>query len=449
MKLTALALSLGLFGLAAFAQSNRVPLINQPLVPASVQPGSPTFRLTVNGNGFAPSAVVRVNGKALRTKFVSRESLEASVPAKAVVKPGTLSVTVLNPGAPASNVVYLTVRTSSSKVVMQPDRSSSAVGWAVVGDFNGDGRLDIAVANKSTSTVDVYLGKGEGKFAAPIQNPAPASPGQLLVGDFNGDGKLDVAVTGFSKTCSSTDTTSVMLGSGDGTLTLLPSSTLCDAVEGTADFNGDGKLDLILTGTNGETSETMVYLGNGDGTFNPNGLGNFGYFDGATVAIGDFNGDGKLDLAFPAANGEAYVSVWLGNGDGTFKTGVSYSTLFASFSAIAADVNGDGKLDIVTGGVSVLLGNGDGTFTSDGGMFAGNGEGTFLTVGDFNGDGKLDMVVNDVSNDLFILLGNGDGTFQSPLSLSTLGGQLFGLVTGDFNDDGKLDLVGGYIFFQQ
>ena len=183
-----------------------------------------------------------------------------------------------------------------------------------------------------------------------------------------------------------------------------------------ADFNGDGRLDLVVTSGSYSNQRLMIRLGNGDGTFgDPLFIGTGGYNVGAP-AIGDFNGDGKLDLA--VADGRS-VYVLLGNGDGTFQTGVAYGTSYGGFSAAAADVNGDGKLDIITNGVSVFLGNGDGTFTNGGGV----GQRTIIVlphrnIGDFNGDGKLDLAVSS-STEIELLLGNGDGTFQSPTQIAT------------------------------
>jgi hypothetical protein len=164
-------------------------------------------------------------------------------------------------------------------------------------------------------------------------------------------------------------------------------------------------------------------------------------------AIGDFNGDGKLDLA--VVDGRD-VQVFLGNGDGTFQSEVTYSTAYGGLSAVTADVNGDGKLDIITDGVSVLLGNGDGTFTSFGGVSIGRNGFTAINVnlGDFNGDGKLDLAVySSLNGAIDILLGNGNGTFQNPIPVAT-DKYLSSLVMGDFNGDGKLDLVGQSLYLQ-
>ncbi len=229
-----------------------------------------------------------------------------------------------------------------------------------------------------------------------------------------------------------------------------PSSTLAfrrtDYVVGgnpqyaeTADFNRDGKLDLVIA--NYGTGMVQVLLGNGDGTFQSHQ----DYFAGGCAQIpiiGDFNGDGILDLAVPYCSG---VAVLLGHGDGTFGPAVSYPVGTGSIQGITADFNGDGKLDLAIGGfgtgVSILLGNGDGTFQPYVNYPVPGGVQTGVIAGDFNRDGKLDLAVaNWGANTVSILLGNGDGTFQAHVDYST-GTKPGVLSLADFNGDGKLDLA--------
>src|SRR2546421_6004093 len=182
-----------------------------------------------------------------------------------------------------------------------------------VADFNGDGRADVAVANIGANTVSVLLGNGDGTFQAPQSYPTWSDPESIAVGDFNGDGKLDMAVAS-DITASKV---SVLLGNGDGTFQ--PAQFFPVAGDNsesvlTADFNGDGKLDLAVA--NAHSNNISVLLGNGDGTFQAARTFTVGRGP-EFVAVGDFNGDGQLDLA--AANFHSNtVSVLPGNGNGTF-----------------------------------------------------------------------------------------------------------------------------------
>ncbi len=332
----------------------------------------------------------------------------------------------------------------------------------VVADLNGDGRLDLAVAESgcqafscsatASATVSVLLGLGDGTFLVgtnyPFQSGFPAS--QVLAGDFNADGKTDFAAETAFPPVGQPTPIGVFLGNGDGTLqpdlaTSLPQSAGDLAA---ADLNGDGKTDITSVYFNCNSSDTscipgeaVVLISNGDGTFQPP----VGYTVGLqpqTLTIADFNGDAKPDLAV-SNSGSNTVSLLLNNGDGTFLPHVDYATGIGPTTILSGDFNGDGKLDLVIQtetGFSLLPGNGDGTFRShlD---YPINDELTSLTSGDFNSDGKLDLALT--SSDLpqlFILLGNGDGTFQT--TVDTASGSVNGFPNvADFNGDGKPDLV--------
>ncbi len=272
-----------------------------------------------------------------------------------------------------------------------------------------------------------------------------AGPGSVVTGDFNGDGKLDLVVSN-----SDGGSISVLLGNGDGTFQVAASygagsSPISIAV---GDFNGDGKVDLAVA--NYGTNYASVLLGNGDGTFK----GAVSYGAGSypvSVAVGDFNGDGKPDLV--VANQDSNdVSVLLGNGDGTFQASVNYRAGSLLDSVVVGDFNGDGRLDLAvanygSNNVSVLLGNGDGTFQAPVNYRAGLGPDS-VTTGDFNGDGKLDLLVANncgssgscVNGSISVLLGNGDGTFRTAVNygVGTNPGSMAG---GDFNGDRKLDVA--------
>ncbi len=273
-------------------------------------------------------------------------------------------------------------------------------GSVAVGDFNGDGRMDVAVANTENypfnSSVSVLLGNGDGTFRPQATYAAGLYADSIVAGDFNGDGKRDLAVANeFS------DTVSVLLGNGDGSF-----QAAQDFADGSnpgdlalSDLNGDGKPDLVTANLSDDS--VTVLLGNGDGSFqSPQYLVVGGYYP--NVTIGDFNGDGKPDLATAnlsstLGQGPSSVSVLLGNGDGSFQPAQSFTLAAEPGSLSVGDFNGDGKADLVvtdynSNNVSVLLGDGDGTFQSAQNFTAAGFVDT-VSVGDFNGDGKLDLGV--------------------------------------------------------
>jgi hypothetical protein len=443
-----------LCSISAVAQSNPVPFINQPLVPVTVKPGHGAFTLTVNGSAFTSTAVINWNGSPRATQFFSSSQLKAMIDAADVAHAGTASVTVTNPapGGGTSNAVLFPIQVRASSVTMFPSTSSPEASTNAVGDFNGDGIPDVVVGiNTFPGEIDLYPGNGDGTFGKPIRTKTLVAVQSLLAADFNQDGKLDLAAS------DGNGTVTVYLGDGKGGFSQQQVFREFVAIAlQTADFNGDGKLDLAISiaAPAGQADVIDIRLGKGDGTFGPPHPFSLprNAFEGIP-AIGDFNQDGKLDMALPSF-GTVFVA--LGNGDGTFTLGASYSNSLVQFSAAAADINGDGKLDIVTDGLFVLLGNGDGTFTPGNGVPLQNNGGSTANVNlaDFNGDGKLDaavVVVNGgpVNYSVDLLLGNGDGTFQAPITvLAPTTTSIVNLSTGDFQGVGKLDLVGGALLLQ-
>ncbi len=430
----------------AAAQSNPVPLVYQPLVPAAAEPRSEAFPLIVNGTGFVSTAVVNWNGSPRVTDFLSSTRLKAEIKASDVAKAGTFAVTVTNPapGGATSNVVFFPVRNVAPTVGLTVDPGFSATGSStVVGDFNHDGNLDIAVGQThedGTGDIQIYLGNGDGTFQAPIQSLSSIAPVAMGVGDFNNDGNLDVAASDGSSLAS------VFLGDGKGDLSQLQPFSVTDVrYIQSADFNADGKLDLYLSGP----YNTYIYLGKGDGTFNPVSNSFNSNFYG-TAAIGDFNNDGNLDLAQINQSGEySAVAVYLGNGDGTFPSKPNYVETNGKpgMSVNTADVDDDGILDLITDSACILLGKGDGTFVE---KRCGTGGPSYkVIIGDFNGDRQMDFAlapINNVAGNgsvVLLSLGNGNGTFQtaSEFLAPNISTSYLGFDAGDFKHDGRLGLV--------
>ncbi len=422
------------------------PLINLPLVPDATAPGGAAFTLTVNGTGFVSGSVVNWNGSPRATTFVNSTQLRAGISAADIATARTASVTAVNPapGGGTSNVAFLPVTDSTGKSVaftLGPfltagdDPNSIAVG-----DFNGDGNLDLVVANVYGGTVSIFLGDGKGNFAVASSPAAGANPSAVAVGDFNGDGKLDLAVANLSS-----GTVAILLGDGKGNFTLGSTAAAGGySVSVTVgDFNGDGKLDLVVS--NYSSNTVSILLGDGTGNFTLVSSPATGA-NPALMAVGDFNGDGNLDLAVPNCGSDT-VSILLGDGKGNFVLASSPAVSACPLSVAAGDFNGDDKLDLAVadeGGIaSILLGDGMGNFTLASSPAAGLNP-RFVAIGDFNADGNPDLVFADYTGStVSILLGDGTGTFSLAAS-PFVGSNFFAPVAvaiGDFNRDGKLDLA--------
>ena len=337
----------------------------------------------------------------------------------------------------------------------------------VIADFNGDGYPDIMVADREYSVV-FLKGYGDGTFRAALNyySPIPTSDYAAGItvasGDFNGDGYPDFAL---GNCCNSSVGVTVFLSRPDGSLQtgvnyvnpLVSNSDL--RYVAVADVNKDGKLDIVVE--DDSNGEVQIFVGVGDGTFTVGSTFSSdtqgGYPEG--LVMGDFNGDGFQDIAVANTNdGAEDVAVLLNDGTGNFLPPVTYSlsTTFNTIQMAAADLNGDGKLDLIvplTSGqnVAVLLGNGDGTFQAEADVALPVAYPFGATVADFNGDGKADLAVSVglwQSSGIAVALGNGDGTFQAPVLLaSTLQTQLYDspytsyIQAVDIDGDGKQDLV--------
>ena len=440
---------------------NPVPHIHQALVPASSAPGSAGFTLTVEGTGFVPGAEVLWNGSPVPTSFQSAKKLTATISASDVAAEGTALITVANPtpGGGTSNTQFFSITSpvQTPSFTVSTLTAGSSPQRNIAADFNRDGIMDLAAADGPNDKVWVALGNGDGTFQSPVPYTVGQGPSTLIAADFDNDGKLDIAVG------DSDGGIYVLQGNGDGSFHLDPILSVAGAGPwdlAVGDFNGDGKLDLACVNQSGNT--ISIFLGNGDAIFNGDGF----FQPPAAVAtnanpgqmaVGDFNGDGILDMAvanFGSFSGNT-VSVFLGKGNGTFQPKVDYTVSLGPLSLVTADFNGDGKLDLAVanscgtsspcgrpGLVSILLGNGDGTFKAHVDYPAGSFPYT-IVVGDFNGDGNLDVAVSDLdSSQVTILSGAGDGTFPNSTAVSTDGAPV-GLLAADFNRDGEMDLAAG------
>ena len=325
------------------------------------------------------------------------------------------------------------------------------------GDFNGDGKVDLVVANSSSNFVTVLLGNGNGTFAAPSNfgNLAYFSPYGVAAGDFDRDGRTDLAIVQYND-----DTLTTMLNNGNCTGNCNTFTTGNNFSSGlntleaisTADLNGDGTPDLIVTDNqvDGSHGQVAVLLGNGNGSF-ASAVGYLTPLSPLSLAIADFNGDGKLDVATAdnaATGGKYYVSVLLGNGNGTLQGSINTEvTPTVPYALVAGDFNRDGKpdlavLDQAAKSVLILTGNGNGTFASGASYGVGTSAQAIVT-GDFNRDGKLDLAItNSGDNTVSILTGNGDGTFATLTPFTRSGFNApSAIAAGDFNRDGIPDLV--------
>lgn len=316
-----------------------------------------------------------------------------------------------------------------------------------IGDLNGDDSLDVITANVHSMNISVLLGNGDGTFQDQQTFAVGSDPTSVVVGDVNGDGWLDVVTAN-----TGSWGVSLLIGKGDGTF----EEQLYISVGGSptsvtlGDVNDDTRLDLLTT--NGRSDSVSVLLGNGDGTF---------IYQGAyavrenprSISLGDINGDGALDLVTMNAGnaGSATVSLLFGQGDGTFQEQQTIAACCSRNSLSLADLNGDGRLDMITAGWGehfVLIGNGDGTFQTET-QFPSTELRvvTHIALGDIDGDQRPDLISlwggdgYNPESSFFVFIGNGDGSFVTPFVQSYPSGLAQGSSFGDVNEDGILDLL--------
>jgi hypothetical protein len=316
------------------------------------------------------------------------------------------------------------------------------------GDFNADGAVDLAVGDYDG--VSIVLGKGDGTFHTLATHGPPAGAGSVAVGDFNGDGKSDFAAVSLNPR-----TVWVQLGKGNGAFELPPAYPLASSSFPTSlamgDFDGNGYADVVV-GSASAAPFVSLLLGQADGTFRA--PLEYGVGSGAqSVVVGDFNSDGQPDII--TANAESTnLSVLLGKGDGTFSNAVNYATGLLPISVASADFDRDGHPDIaviddllsgelsIVFGVHVFKGRGDGTF-EPGRPYAAGTNAHHVSVSDFNGDGTPDLAVANytIPSAVTVLLGKGDGTFEDAVSYDAGGIGAIVVLPGDVDGDGKLDLA--------
>ena len=398
---------------------------------------SPTETLTVT-SAIPTTTTIAQSGSA------GNYSLTATVTGKGWPAPsGTVSFLDTNNGN--ASLGSATLAQSKTSLALQNFQSPAAGGepeYIATGDFNGDGILDLAIADQNSTSLTILLGNGDGTFAAASSNPQMGSATSSIVsGDFNDDGKLDLAAVN-----QNGNSISILLGNGDGTFTASTSSPPTGpgpAALVVGDFNGDGIQDLAVA-SNYAASLTIL-LGNGDGTFTPSQLSPQTGNSPRSLVSADFNGDGIADLA--VVTGGNGVTILLGNGDGSFAPGAVASVGASTYALAiaAADLNGDGAIDLAVttqnNAIAILLGNGDGTFTLSAASPQTGNSPSAIAIADFNGDGNPDLAIaNQYNNNVSIYFGNGDGTFTAWSSISTGNYPIF-VATGDFNGDGSPDLA--------
>jgi hypothetical protein len=357
----------------------------------------------------------------------------------------------VNCGASSSEITF-TAATANLRFSV-----GTAPGSVEIADFNSDGKLDLVVANEQSNNVTILLGDGAGGFAPAKGSPFSAGHGanDIAIGDFNNDGKPDLAFANHEE-----KHLTVLLGNGQGGFTPAPNSPFAVEVKphthgvATGDLNGDGNSDLVTESWG--NNQVAVLFGDGKGSFNKSAtfldVGKMPY---QRVRVGDINGDGKSDIITTNLEGDN-VTILLGDGKGDFKqpVGSPFPCGDSPFNFAIGDVNKDEKPDLAIvnspssatrsgkDGLTILLGDGTGGFKMmTASPFAAGKIPNRVAIGDVNGDGIGDIAVSspDGNNIMLFLMSNKSSVASS--STIAVGGKPKGLAIRDLNADGKADIV--------
>src|SRR5215469_2309933 len=432
-------------GSASVSIANPVPTLSLLSPPSSDQGVGPVI-ITISGSGFNSTSSASVAGIPHPSTFVDGGHLQVTLAATDLATPASLAIVVSNPqpgGGHSTSLTFtvLYVPGSNGAVNYTAARDAHIGGegcCTTVADFNEDGTPDVATVHFTydldnptpRDELHVEYGDGNGSFRTGRVFKTGSGPIALIAGDFNNDGHVDlisantpiIGVGGPS-------TLSVFLGDGKGNFTrsdialsFVPFGLVA------ADFNNDGNLDLAVAGSN----QTFIFLGNGDGTFRSGvALGLAGY-----MSVGDFNEDGNIDLVTNAGG----ASIYFGKGDGTFSAPLSVGAGTPQ-NVLAADLDGDGHLDLVlpvpsfpSSTLCIAWGSGDGTFTLQT-VTMPNSSDIMIAVGDMDLNGLKDIVFSATG----ILYQTSIREFTLDPSVNDFGANV---AVADLNNDGMPDVIG-------